>query len=427
MRCPVCGEANSDKAAVCELCQASLTGKPTAPAPRQTVAPPTPAVPPAPPPTFHLPQPTAKRGHGALATVIVLWVVGAGAVTAYRFLSEPSAQLPANKPAPVRMAELAAEPAVAEPFAAEPAAQPDDQPSPAPGQGGPAPNQPIIEIKPDEPRAARSVSSSWFEGADGLARAKKEQAYANVPMIIYFRVDWCPYCQRMDQDISSTAVGDFLANVVKVRINPESSPADGEVARSMGVKSFPSVFAAPFPGSSPQKIQSLSRKANEPLELSATKFIDSAKQAGIRQAHNQMVAGVDKLRQGDDDGARADLDRAIEMNPKNPDAYFWRGEADTRAGELGRAVGNFKRVLELAPERKDAMYALAAIYAGNREYDEAIMYLTRAIRVDPDFAHGTGYAQRALAHKTKGDVEAAKADYAEACKRGTTRACAEAK
>ena len=31
---------------------------------------------------------------------------------------------------------------------------------------------------------------------------------------------------------------------------------------------------------------------------------------------------------------------------------------------------------------------------GNREYDEAIKDLTRAIRVDPDYAQGTGLAQR---------------------------------
>jgi tetratricopeptide (TPR) repeat protein len=65
------------------------------------------------------------------------------------------------------------------------------------------------------------------------------------------------------------------------------------------------------------------------------------------------------------------------------------------------------------------------IYGGNREYDEAITYLTRAIRADPDYAHGTGYAQRAYAYKMKGELDAAKPDFAEACKRGTTSVCTE--
>jgi tetratricopeptide (TPR) repeat protein len=194
-----------------------------------------------------------------------------------------------------------------------------------------------------------------------------------------------------------------------------------------GQSGFPSVFAVPFPGSSPEEIRSLSRKANERLELSVEKLIRSAKQAGLRQANHQRAEGIDKLKRGDGDGAHADLDRAIEMNPKNADAYFWRGEADAKVGELGKAVGNFKRVLVLDPERKDALYALARVYAGNREHDEAIKYLTRALHVDPDYARGTGYAQCAYANKMKGELDAAKSDFAEACKRGTTSACTEAR
>jgi len=197
--------------------------------------------------------------------------------------------------------------------------------------------------------------------------------------------------------------------VVKVRISPESSPVDAELARGMGVKGYPSVFVVPHVGSTPEKIPSLSRKANEPIELSTEKFISAAREAGIRQAQNQVVDGFAKLKHGDTAEARADLDRAIEINPRNADAYFWRG--------------NFKRVLELDPDRKDALFALASIYGRNGEYDEAIKYLTRAIRVAPDFAQGTAFAQRGYSYKMKGDMDAAKADFAEACKRGTASAC----
>jgi tetratricopeptide (TPR) repeat protein len=111
------------------------------------------------------------------------------------------------------------------------------------------------------------------------------------------------------------------------------------------------------------------------------------------------------------------------MNPRNADAYFWRGEADAKAGELGKAVGNLKRALELDPDRKDALFALARIYGDNREYDEAIKYLTRVIRADPDYAQGTAFAQRGYSYKMKGDLEAAQLDFYEACKRGTRSAC----
>jgi thioredoxin-like negative regulator of GroEL len=369
-----------------------------------------------------------QRGPGALGVLLVLLALGGGVAAAYRYWPQPAEPKAPSAPAmqaPFAPATKAAVPAKLPPT--ELPAQPVPKPQPSPVGTEPAPNQPIVEVKPSEPRGTRSVSSSWFEDAEGLGRAKKEQEYANVPMIIYFRVDWCPYCRRMDQDIiTSSSVREFLANVVKVRVNPESSPDNAELARSMGVSGYPSVYVVPHPGSTPEKIQSLSRKANEPIELSAEKFISSAKEAGIRQAQNQVVDGFDKLKRGDTAGARADLDRAIETNPRNADAYFWRGEAEAKAGELGKAVGNLKRALELEPDRKDALFALASIYGGNGEYDEAIKYLTRAIRVDPDYAQGTAFAQRGQSYKMKGDMDAAKADFAEACKRGTASACAPA-
>jgi thioredoxin-like negative regulator of GroEL len=424
MRCPACGEGNSDKAVVCELCQAPLR-VPIEPTPAM----PGDGVPRGPRPALlYIPQPSVQRGPGALGVLLVLLVLGGGVAAAYHYWPQPAEPKAPSAPAmtaPSAPATKAAVPVKLPPI--ELPAQPVPKPQPSPVGTAPAPIQPIVEVKPSEPRGTRSVSPGWFEGAEGFGRAKKEQEYAGVPMIIYFRVDWCPYCRRMDQDIiASPSVSQFLANVVKVRINSESSPDNAEVARSMGVSRYPSVFVVPHPGSTPEKIHSLSRKANEPMELSAEKFISSAKEAGIRQAHNQMVDGTDKLKRGDTAGARADLDRAIEMNPRNADAYFWRGEADAKAGELGKAVGNLKRALDIEPDRKDALFALARIYGGNREYDEAIKYLTRAIRVDPDFAHGTAYAQRGYSYKMKGDMVAAQVDFAEACKRGTASACAQA-
>jgi thioredoxin-like negative regulator of GroEL len=457
MRCPACGEENSDRAVVCELCQAPLRGphttgstergqlptpaavvlepaaKPPAPTPAAPIAP-APAMsgngaPPGPkPPVFYLPQPSVKQGPGARRALLVLLVLSGGAAFAYRYWPQPTGPKTASAPAPKAPPALARKAALrVELLPAELPVQPVPGLRPRTDEAAPAPIQPIIEIRPSDPRATRSVSSSWFEGAEGFERAKKEQEYGSVPMIIYFRVDWCPYCRRMDQDIiDSSSVREFLTNVVKVRINPQSSPADDQLARSMGVKGFPSMFVVPHPGSTPERIHSLSRKANEPIDLSVAKFISSAQQAGLRRAHNQMVEGTDKLKRGDTAGARADLDRAIAMNPKSADAYFWRGQADAKAGELGKAVGNFKRALELQPERKDALLALAGLYGKNREYDEAITYLTRAIRIDPGYSQGIAFAQRGYSYKMKGDMDAAKADFAEACKRGTTGACGEA-
>jgi thioredoxin-like negative regulator of GroEL len=452
MRCAACGEENGERAVVCELCQAPL--RPLATPHGRVVQHPTPAVPAGPtanapikpaalttptvsrsghtgPAKLHIPEAPPSRGHGIRTALLALLGLGLAAAVGYGFWGGKStdkgtatARQAAPPPVTPATPDQPARPSPRVP-GAQPAANvamPTPTPTTATRPANAPANYPIIEVKPSDPRT-RSVSSSWFEGAEGLQRARKEQEYTNAPMIIYFRVDWCPYCQRMDQDITTSAVRQILADVVKVRINPESSPADAEAARGMGVKGYPSVYVIPRPGAMTEKVASLSRKENEALELSAEKFVKSVQAAGIRQAHNQLVEGYQKLNAGDTKGARADLDRAINLNPRNADAYFWRGEAEAKAGELGKAVGDFKRVLELAPDRKDAHLALANVYAGNRQYDEAIDYLTRAIRLDPNWQQGMAYALRASAHQAKGELDAAKLDYTEACRRGTLSAC----
>ena len=69
--------------------------------------------------------------------------------------------------------------------------------------------------------------SGWYEGAAGYQQAMEEQRRTHRPVLIYFHVDWCPYCRRMDQDmIDSPVLRQFLAGSIDVGVNPERAPAD---------------------------------------------------------------------------------------------------------------------------------------------------------------------------------------------------------
>ena len=57
------------------------------------------------------------------------------------------------------------------------------------------------------------------------------------------------------------------------------------------------------------------------------------------------------------DGAIRDFNTTIELNPKSPDAYFYRGNASKSKGDLDRAVADFTKAIAL-----DHNYAGA--YAG---------------------------------------------------------------
>ena len=95
------------------------------------------------------------------------------------------------------------------------------------------------------PAATLPVSARWYEGAEGLRRAQDEQRRTRAPMLVYFRVDWCPFCQRMDRLVlPAPAVTRFLASD-KVEVNPERSPQDRALALNYGADRYPSVFLIP--------------------------------------------------------------------------------------------------------------------------------------------------------------------------------------
>src|SRR6476659_3979430 len=90
--------------------------------------------------------------------------------------------------------------------------------------------------------AARSTAAStlpndrWLNGSAGYARAVELQRQLNIPLVVYFYVDWCPYCRTLDnQYFPSAPVQDYLRGVVKVRITPEDGRPERELADRYGM------------------------------------------------------------------------------------------------------------------------------------------------------------------------------------------------
>src|SRR6267142_710334 len=100
----------------------------------------------------------------------------------------------------------------------------------------------IAYSSPVHPSAAPAfLEDKWLNGAAGYARALELQRELNVPLVVYFYADWCPYCRTLDsQYLPAAEVQDYLSNVVKVRINPEHGAAERELAVRYGVSGDPS-------------------------------------------------------------------------------------------------------------------------------------------------------------------------------------------
>src|SRR5262245_1026324 len=63
-----------------------------------------------------------------------------------------------------------------------------------------------------------------------------------------------------------------------------------------------------------------------------------------------LAMGVTRRETGDLDGALADFNRAIAMDPRSAWAYFGRGTILGEQGKLDEAITDFDRAIELDPQ-----------------------------------------------------------------------------
>jgi len=119
--------------------------------------------------------------------------------------------------------------------------------------------------------------------------------------------------------------------------------------------------------------------------------------------------GYVKQDKGDLDGAIADYTRAIELDPNYSYAYTERGYAMQDKGDLDGAIADFSRAIEINPKNSEAFCYRGYARKAKRDLDEAITDFSRAIEIDPKYS--TAYCFRGTAKKDKGDQDGAIADF----------------
>jgi len=85
-------------------------------------------------------------------------------------------------------------------------------------------------------------SSTWYEDAGGFELALRQQRALHAPVLVYFRVDWCPHCRALDQVLETYEVRSRLNEFIKVRINPEHGDAEKQLFQAAGSGGYPSLF-----------------------------------------------------------------------------------------------------------------------------------------------------------------------------------------
>ncbi|MEO7331067.1 MAG: tetratricopeptide repeat protein, partial [Minicystis sp.] len=86
---------------------------------------------------------------------------------------------------------------------------------------------------------------------------------------------------------------------------------------------------------------------------------------------------------GEIDAAIADVTRMITLAPLNAGAYARRGEIYHGAGQHGEALANFRRAAQLDSDNLGALSGAGVCLMLARDWDGAIPWLTRAMRLHP--------------------------------------------
>jgi tetratricopeptide (TPR) repeat protein len=116
-----------------------------------------------------------------------------------------------------------------------------------------------------------------------------------------------------------------------------------------------------------------------------------------------------------------ELDKAIEVDPDDYEAHFWRGRALVKTGRDDDAIAAFETTIKLNPGYSYAYDNLGWIYLRRSDYSTSLDYLNRSLALKPE--NGWAYYNRGRIHFHMGQREEALQDTETACRQGFGKAC----
>ena len=102
---------------------------------------------------------------------------------------------------------------------------------------------------------------------------------------------------------------------------------------------------------------------------------------------------------GDFDNAIAEAEKAIKINPNNPNSNFALGQALVAAGRHQEAVEPFKKAMRLDPSYRDTLgYGLGRAYFFMSQFEQSAILFEKAYESSPDNAKPLWYLPAAYAY-----------------------------
>ena len=144
-----------------------------------------------------------------------------------------------------------------------------------------------------------------------------------------------------------------------------------------------------------------------------------------RLAKKHVRKGYDHYKANRQKQAIEELSQAIEIEPQNAEAYFWRARAFIRLGQFDNAIADLNEAVDLNPRYSPAYDNLAWLLMRRNKYDESLIHLNKSIELKPDNAWT--HFMRSRIYFKKGDLQNALESAKSACKLGYKDACRDAR
>jgi len=111
-------------------------------------------------------------------------------------------------------------------------------------------------------------------------------------------------------------------------------------------------------------------------------------QAQVKEMEGVFKEVVEKIKQGDYDGAIAFLKDVIAKNPKNSNAFYLIGMSYARKKMYPEAIQALTQVTQLAPRFPPAYFELGICYQQQNDLDKALEYYQKNLELDPANVEG---------------------------------------
>jgi len=200
---------------------------------------------------------------------------------------------------------------------------------------------------------ARNVEN-WFYGAVGYENALSLSMKDDLPLIVYFKTDWCGWCKKMEKDyLGSGELKRVLANILKVEINPDNGKAEKSLEKRYGCTGYPSFYVSiPSFDMDAKQLHPFRKQKN----WTTAEFVSAIKKK-ISKLYSNKAYDSNEVNEYAE--ANRYIDMAIDYNPDYHYLYYLKGSINYRKGYdakdisiLKRAEKNYLQALEIDPDHQ---------------------------------------------------------------------------